>query len=358
MIEIDGAAGEGGGQILRTSLALSLCTGQPVTLHSIRAGRPKPGLMRQHLACVRAAAQISDAQVLGDELQSRELHFTPGPVRPGTYSFSVGSAGSCLLVLQTVWPALMLADEPSSLQLSGGTHNPMAPPFQFLARAYAPLMQRLGACADLQLRRAGFHPAGGGEVLVTIASAAESLRPFDLMTRGELQSTQAECLAPGLPRHVPQRELEVLCDAMGWTFDQRQVQPLRQNEGPGNALMATLTHTHVTEVFMQLGEKGVAAETVSQRLVKDLKDYLRQPGAVGPHLADQWMLPLALAVWKTGVAASYTATEWTLHATTNAETIEKFLPVNITTERTDAGWRVTVRPAVLPAVLPTLWRAQ
>ncbi len=344
MIEIDGAAGEGGGQILRTSLALSLCTGEPVTLHSIRAGRPKPGLMRQHLACVRAAAQVSNAQVLGDELQSRELHFAPGPVQPGTYQFSVGSAGSCLLVLQTVWPALMLANGPSSLQLSGGTHNPMAPPFQFLARAYAPLMHRLGAPAELHLRRAGFHPAGGGEVTVNLASAAQSLRPFDLMSRGEPVSNQAECLAPGLPRHVPQRELEVLCEAMGWALDPKQLLALRQNEGPGNALIATLTHANVTEVFMQLGEKGVAAETVSQRLVKDLNDYLRQPGAVGPHLADQWMLPLALAVWKTGMAASYTATELTLHATTNAETIEKFLPVSITTERTDAGWCVTVQP--------------
>lgn len=344
MIEIDGSAGEGGGQILRTSLALSLCTGQPISVHRIRAGRPKPGLMRQHLACVRAAAQISDAQVQGDALQSRELHFAPGRVRPGHYEFAVGSAGSCLLVLQTVWPALMLADGPSTLQLSGGTHNPMAPPFQFLARAYAPLMQRLGAAADLQLRRAGFHPAGGGEVVVNVASAAQSLRPFDLLSRGDLQATQAECLAPGLPRHVAQRELDVLCEAMGWSMDPRQVLPLRQNEGPGNALIATLTHAQVTEVFMQLGERGVSAETVAQRLVKDLQDYLRLPGAVGPHLADQWMLPLALAVWKTGVPASYTATELTLHATTNAETIEKFLPVTLTTERTEAGWRVTIQP--------------
>ncbi|WAC74127.1 RNA 3'-terminal phosphate cyclase [Roseateles sp. SL47] len=345
MIKIDGAAGEGGGQILRTSLALAMCTGQAVTLDRIRAGRAKPGLMRQHLACVRAAAEISGAEVEGDTLQSTQLRFAPGPVRSGDYRFQVGTAGSCLLVLQTVWPALMLADGPSTLHLSGGTHNPMAPSFQFLQRSYAPLLRRLGSDADLHLRRAGFYPAGGGEVQVALASAAERLQPFDLMARGPLLSGQAECMAPGLPRHVPQRELEQLTSALGWTFDPRQILPVRQNEGPGNALMATLTHEQVTEVFTQLGEKGVTAEAVSQRLVKELTDYQRLPGALGPHLTDQWVLPLALAVWKRGRAASYTATELTQHATTNFDTIQRFLPVGITTEQTDAGWKVTVSPS-------------
>ncbi|MBB3196839.1 RNA 3'-terminal phosphate cyclase [Roseateles terrae] len=346
MIEIDGAAGEGGGQILRTALALSVCTGQAFTLKNIRAGRPKPGLMRQHLACVRAAAQISGAQVQGDELRSRELQFAPGPVRAGEYQFPIGTAGSCLLVLQTVWPALMLADGPSTLHLSGGTHNPMAPPFHFLARAFAPLMERLGATATLTLRRAGFYPAGGGEVLVQVQPAAHTLQPFDLIDRGALRSAEPECLAPGLPRHVPQRELELLCELMGWTFDPRQIAIVRQNEGPGNALLATLQYEAVTEVFMQLGDKGVSAETVTQRLVKELRDYQQLPGAVGPHLADQWMLPLALAVWRRGVPAAYTATELTLHARTNLETIQTFLPVSVSTEHTDAGWRVGIRPSV------------
>jgi hypothetical protein len=152
MIEIDGSVGEGGGQILRTSLALAMCTGQPFTLSRIRARRPKPGLMRQHLTCVLAAAEVCGAEVVGAELGSATLRFVPGPVRAGDYRFAVGSAGSCTLVLQTVWPALMLADAPSRLHLGGGTHNPMAPPFHFLQRAYAPLMRRLGAPASLTLR--------------------------------------------------------------------------------------------------------------------------------------------------------------------------------------------------------------
>ncbi|SEK87357.1 RNA 3'-terminal phosphate cyclase (ATP) [Roseateles sp. YR242] len=345
MIDIDGAAGEGGGQILRTSLALAMCTGQAFELQRIRAGRAKPGLMRQHLTCVKAAAAISGAEVTGAELHSQTLRFTPGPVRAGRYRFQVGSAGSCMLVLQTVWPALMLADGPSSLSLSGGTHNPMAPPFHFLERSYAPLLRRLGAASSMTLRRAGFYPAGGGEVDVSLEPAGGQLQPFDLLARGERLSSQAECLAPGLPRNVAHRELEVLAQAMGWIYDPRQVVPLRQNEGPGNALMATLTHEGVTEVFTQIGEKGVSAETVATRLVQELRDYLRLPGALGPHLADQWVLPLALAVWQRGLAASYTATALTPHATTNFDTIQRFLPVRITTTAsTDAGWQVTVHP--------------
>src|ERR1700749_1235704 len=136
MIEIDGSVGEGGGQILRTSLALSRCTGQAFTLARIRARRAKPGLMRQHLTCVQAAAAVSGTRVQGAELGAGTLVFEPGAVKPGDYAFSVGTAGSCTLVLQTVWPALMLAEAPSRLTLAGGTHNPMAPPLHFLGRVY------------------------------------------------------------------------------------------------------------------------------------------------------------------------------------------------------------------------------
>ncbi|RTL38988.1 MAG: RNA 3'-phosphate cyclase, partial [Rhodocyclaceae bacterium] len=215
MIEIDGAAGEGGGQILRTALALSMCTGQPFTLTRIRAGRAKPGLMRQHLTCVNAAAEVCAAEVDGAELNAQSLRFTPGQVRAGDYHFNVGTAGSCTLVLQTVWPALLMADAPSRLKLGGGTHNPMAPPFHFLARSYAPLMRRLGANAELNLRRLGFYPAGGGEIEVTIWPAGDTLQPFDLDGRGARLEGYAECFVPALPRSVARRELEHLGSALG-----------------------------------------------------------------------------------------------------------------------------------------------
>ena len=342
MIEIDGSVGEGGGQILRTSLALSMCTGRAFTLARIRARRAKPGLMRQHLTCVNAAAAISGATVQGAELGSATLVFEPGVVKAGDHAFSVGTAGSCTLVLQTVWPALMLADAPSRLKLSGGTHNPMAPPFHFLERCYAPLLRRLGAGSDLTLRRLGFYPAGGGEIEATIHPAGDTLRPFDLLDRGAPVESYAECLAPALPASVVRRELDALARALAWTPEQLRVPVVRQNEGPGNALMATLAYEHVCEVFTQFGEKGVSSEAVANAIVREVRAYERSSAALGPHLADQWALPLALAVWRRGGAAAYTCTELTDHATTNFTVIERFLPVGFETERMAGGWTVSV----------------
>lgn len=342
MIEIDGSVGEGGGQILRTSLALSMCTGQPFTLARIRARRAKPGLMRQHLTCVQAAAAVSGATVQGAAPGSTTLVFEPGAVKSGDYAFSVGTAGSCTLVLQTVWPALMLADAPSRLKLAGGTHNPMAPPFHFLERCYAPLLRRLGAGSELALRRLGFYPAGGGEIDVTIHPAADTLRPFDLIERGDRVEAFAECLAPALPGAVARRELDALARALAWTPEQLRVPVVRQNEGPGNALMATLSHANVCELFTQFGEKGVSSEQVAQALAQEIRDYESSTAALGPHLADQWALPLALAVWRRGGEAVYTCTELTDHATTNFAMIERFLPVRFETAQIDKGWRVSV----------------
>lgn len=162
MLDLDGSQGEGGGQILRSSLALSMVTGTPVRIRNVRARRPKPGLMRQHLVAVQAAARIGGARVTGTEIGSSTLTFIPGTVKPGEHELSVGSAGSTTLVLQTVLPALLCASEPSLLILEGGTHNPMAPPFEFLERTYLPLVNRMGPRVHAELERAGSYPAGGG----------------------------------------------------------------------------------------------------------------------------------------------------------------------------------------------------
>ena len=342
MIEIDGSAGEGGGQILRTSLALAMCTGQAFTLARIRARRAKPGLMRQHLTCVNAATAVSGATVQGAELGSGTLVFEPGPVKAGAYAFSVGTAGSCTLVLQTVWPALMLAGASSRLTLSGGTHNPMAPPFHFLERCYAPLLRRLGADSALALRRLGFYPAGGGEIEATIHPAADALRPFDLLGRGAPVESYAECLAPALPAAVARRELDALARELAWTPEQLRTPAVRQNEGPGNALMATLVHEHVCELVTHFGEKGVSSEAVASAVVREVRAYEGSAAALGPHLADQWALPLALAVWRRGGTAAYTCTELTDHATTNFAVIERFLPVRFETRPVDGGCHVHV----------------
>jgi RNA 3'-terminal phosphate cyclase (ATP) len=344
MIELDGATGEGGGQILRSALALAMCTGQGVALHDIRARRPKPGLMRQHLACVQAAQAVSGARVQGADAGSMSLVFEPGAVCAGDHVFSVGTAGSATLVLQTVWPALMLADDASRLTLAGGTHNPMAPPFHFIERCYAPLLQRLGAGSRLQLRRHGFFPAGGGEFVAEILPAVGGLQPYDLLERGALIAAHAEALAAAVPRSVASRELAILQRELGWPDEALQVPVLRQNEGPGNALMATLVHEHVTELAISFGERGRSAEDVALSLAAELRTYQAGTGALGPHLADQWVLPLALAVWRSGRPAGFSCTELTEHARTNFAVIERFLPLRIATDGVEGHWRVAVAP--------------
>ncbi|MFG6457427.1 RNA 3'-terminal phosphate cyclase [Roseateles sp. BYS96W] len=344
VIELDGASGEGGGQILRTGLALAMCTRQPVRFSRIRAGRAKPGLMRQHLACVQAAAAVSGAQVEGAELGSQTLVFTPGDVRAGEYRFDVGSAGSCTLVLQTVLPALMSAAGESQITLTGGTHNPMAPPFHFLQRCFAPLLARLGVGLELALVRHGFYPAGGGRFTARIVPAAR-LVPVDVLTRGERLDAFAECLTPGIPGRVAAQELAVLAERLGWPRDKLLHGDARQDEGPGNALMATLAHTGVTELFTAFGEKGRPAEQVAGELVREVRAYIASEGALGEHLTDQWMLPLALAVQASGQPAAFTCTELSLHARTQIETVSAFLPVRFAAEQLHRAWHVTVSPA-------------
>ena len=342
-IELDGSAGEGGGQILRTALSLSMYTGRPMVIERIRAKRSKPGLMRQHLTSVQAAVAVCGGQVEGAELGSQTLVFEPGQVRAGEYMFNVGTAGSCTLVLQTVLPALMLADGESRITLGGGTHNPMAPPFHFLERSFAPLLRRLGVGLELELRRLGFYPAGGGEFITTIRPAAEGPQPFDVNERGPVMDAYAECLAPALPSAVASRELAAIGRTLGWEGEQLRTPAVRQDEGPGNALLATLAYANVTEVITAFGEKGVSAETVAGTAAREAQKYLASDGALGPHLADQWLLPLALAVDARGGKAMFTCSEITEHTSTNIGVIEQFLPVRFEVESVDG--RASVRVA-------------
>jgi len=321
MIELDGSTGEGGGQILRTALTLSMITGQPFRIRHIRARRAKPGLMRQHLVAVQAAAQVSGAQVSGATLGSQDLEFIPGPLRGGDYRFAIGSAGSCTLVLQTVLPALLTADAASNLHLSGGTHNPMAPPLQFLQRAWCRAMAEMGAQVDVQLKRFGFYPAGGGEVVAAV-TPCRRLMPREWFERGARRMAYAESFVAGVPARVAQRELECVGKAMNWSEDQLLVRRLPDEQGPGNVLMLTFDYDHVTEVFTAFGEKSVPAESVARQAVNRARHYLATKGAVAEYLGDQLMLPLALAG-----GGGFTVDEVSMHARTNAQVIEMFLPV-------------------------------
>lgn len=337
MLTIDGSQGEGGGQILRTSLSLSLVTGQPFRMERIRASRQKPGLLRQHLTAVEAAKTIGCAEVAGQSLNSQAMEFQPGPVTPGNYRFSVGTAGSATLVLQTVLPALLSASGPSTLTLEGGTHNPMAPPFDFLANCFLPLIQRMGPGVELDLRRHGFFPAGGGQLHARIEPAKELSR-LDLLERGSIKSRAARALVSGLPEHIGQRELTVVREELKWREEECVIEPVQYPVGPGNALVLVIGTEEVTGIFTGFGERGRPAEEVARSAIQQAKAWQDANVPVDEHLADQLLIPMALAG-----GGSFRTTKPSLHTITNAEVIQRFLPISINIRRESIlVWRVLV----------------
>jgi RNA 3'-terminal phosphate cyclase (ATP) len=330
MIVIDGAAGEGGGQVLRTSLALAMITGRPFRIENIRAGRPRPGLMRQHLTAVMAAAEICGGTTFGAEPKSTTLEFVPNCIRGGDYRFTIGTAGSTILVLQTVLLPLLWAQEPSRLVLEGGTHNPHAPSFAFLQQAFLPQLARMGAEVSATLVRPGFYPAGGGRIEVAVTPRVGGLRPLHVPARGDLRRTHAEALVVNLPGSIGERELGVIASRLKWPAQNLALRTDKLGEGPGNVLTLFLEFAALTQVLVAFGEQGIAAEAVATRAAKVASRLLEQEAAaVEPHLADQLLLPMALAG-----EGSFTTLGLTTHATTNIDIIRRFLDVPITVTET------------------------
>lgn len=338
MLTIDGSYGEGGGQILRTSLALAIVTQQPVVIKNIRAKRDKPGLRHQHLMSVSAAAEISGAEMSGDKLGSRELRFTPAAVRPGNYRFDIGTAGSTTLVLQTTLLPLLLAKGGSTVELIGGTHNPFAPPFDFLERVFVPLINRMGPSVRLDLKRPGFYPAGGGVLQIGIESAG-ALFGLEIIERGKILRRLCRATVANLPDHIAQRELATVARVLDWPQECLEARRFEERKlGPGNFISIEIECEHVTEVFTGFGRRGVPAETVAAEVAEETKRYLEAEVPVGEHLADQLLLPLALAG-----AGKYVTSRPTEHTRTNIEIIRKFLDVRIRLEsQFDGRWRVAV----------------
>ncbi len=336
-VTIDGSVGEGGGQILRSALALSLATGRPFRMENIRAGRKKPGLLRQHLACVKIAGQIGRAHVEGAELGSTTLVFEPNGCFGGRYEIQVGTAGSTSLVLQAVLPALLFADGPSELVVEGGTHAKSAPPFEFLRDAWMPQLARMGAQVETRMERAGFFPAGGGRVYVRVEPLKDP-KPLDLVDRGERTAVEGLAHVARLPRTVGERELAVVRTRFGWDDASLRVKE-HQSAGPGNALVLRIAHEHVTEVFVAYGAVGIPAEAVAKRACRDARNWMKAEAPVGVHLADQLMLPLALAA-----GGRYRAVGMTPHARTNIDTLALFLGETIVAEPVDGGVDVRVPP--------------
>lgn len=319
MIIIDGSEGEGGGQVVRNACALSLVTGRPFRIVNARGGREKPGLMRQHITAVEAACAIGGAECAGLTVGASEITFTPGRVTPGEYRFAVGTAGSTGLVLQTVLMPLVMADAPSRLVLEGGTHNMLAPPFDFIARAFLPIINRMGPTVTASLSRHGFYPRGGGRIEIEITPAP--LRRIECVDRGAPVSNSATALFAGLPFAIAERELKAAAKVLSdWSPDAFTVRELPADQGPGTILLLEAAFEHVTEVVSGFGKLGVSAERLATVAAQRMAGYLESSAFAGPYLADQLLLPFALAR-----GGAFTTVKPSQHSRTAADVIGRFL---------------------------------
>lgn len=318
MITIDGSEGEGGGQVLRYSAALSLITGEPFTIENIRGGREKPGMMRQHVTSIEAAAAIGGAEVSGLAVGSSEITFRPGSVTPGEYHFAVGTAGATGLVLQTILVPLMFADGPSRVVIEGGTHAMAAPPFEFIAKTLLPIIAKMGPQVTARLERHGFYPRGGGRIVVEFDPAP--LCPIELIDRGKPIANSVEALITGIPFDIAERELaamrKVLSDWPVAAFAPRQISA---EEGPGNVVLITCEFEHVTEVMTGFGKLGVPAERIGKNTAKRMAGYIASGAFAGPYLQDQLLLPMAIA--RNG---AFTSVKISQHTRTAIDLIQRF----------------------------------
>ena len=356
-MQIDGSYGEGGGQVLRTALTLSAVTGQPLTIVGIRAGRRKPGLQPQHLTSVRAAAKICSARVEGDRLDSQELSFAPqSPPQPGAYTFDVsqaakgGSAGAVSLILQTVLLPLAMAGGPSQLTLHGGTHVAWSPPYDYLKRVYLPALARMGITAKVQIERWGWYPIGGGEVRATIAGVEEispsgplptsplpkegegEVHGLDLSQRGELLRVRGISASSNLPKHIRTRQEGAALHALRSQGVNARIDLVdAPSKGQGTAVFLWAECENGAAGFTSLGELGKPAERVAEEAARDLLVYLDCGAALDRHLADQLVLPMALAPGP----SQFTAEEVTQHLLTVAWVVNQFFPGRVRVEGTE-----------------------
>lgn len=305
-------------------------------LDNIRAGRSKPGLLRQHLTALRAAVEVGDANVDGADIRSQSVYFAPKTIRAGRYHFAVGTAGSATLVLQTVLPALCIANGRSDIILEGGTHNPWAPPYDFLANAYFPLLQQTGPKVSSGLEQYGFYPAGGGRFSVGV-EPTNRLSGIELLDRGRITDRSVTALVANLPGSIAQREIDVAARRLDWPPSCFHIRTERKSAGPGNVVMIDVQSENVRELFTSFGRHGVRAENVAKDAIKQLRAYLAAEVPVGPYLADQIMLPLSLAAWRDGDTSRFRTLALTQHSRTHIDVLQQFLSVRIEVDSAEDG---------------------
>ena len=336
LIEIDGSFGEGGGQILRSSLSLSIFSQQPVVIKNIRAGRKKPGLMRQHLTAVKAAAEICNAQVRGAEISSLKLYFDPGKVKAGNYNFDIGTAGSTTLVLQTLLPVLILADGESNISLGGGTHNEFAPPVDFLYHSFFNQLKKMGPEIKINLRKFGFFPVGGGKIDVNI-KPVRKLNQIEITKKGNQLSKKAIAYSSLIPESIGKSEMKIIRKRMGWN-EVNCIAKIVDSPGPGNVVILIDENDNSTEVFTGFGRRNYKLKNVTEDALREYAEYIDSDVPVYKYLADQLIIPMALAG-----GGCFLTTEPTLHTLTNIEVVKKFLGIEIRFEKiNETQWQISI----------------
>ena len=328
-MHIDGSYGEGGGQILRTSLMLSCVLGRPVAIINIRRARRKPGLQPQHLTAVKAAATISHAHVQGAELSSTSLLFSPGTVTGGDYSFDVsekqGSAGSTSLVLQTVLLPLCFAEHPSTVTVTGGTHVPLSPTFHYLKNVFLPMLSHIGVSADCDIEGWGWYPIGGGKVIARIIPGRE-IKAVTVDERGKLIRVTGTSAVSNLPRDIGIRQRERTLNMLSQHGIDADINIVNApSPGKGTLIFILAEFENISAGFDALGAIGKRAEEVADEACHAFLEYKDVNGALDPHLADQ-IIPYAAFGKGT---SEFSASCLTRHLLTNIWVVKQFLDIEI-----------------------------
>lgn len=338
-MEIDGSYGEGGGQILRCSVALSALTGREVTISNIRAKRGKPGLAAQHLTAVMGAATLCDGDVEGAYVGSTSLSFRPGKVLGGSYQLDVGTAGSITLVLQSCLLASLHAPATTELEVRGGTNVQMSPPIDFYSNVLLPLLGRMGYDVQVELVSRGFYPQGGGAVKAYIAPCSR-LAPLSLGERGRLEEVGGECFAQNLPDHVAHRMEDAARQALvEHELRLRVHRTTGRSTGAGTALYARYHNTVLGADA--LGKKGVPAERVGEEAGRNLRREMDGPGTLDVHAADQLLPYMALA----DGPSVFRVREVTEHLRTQMWLLRQFLDVEFREVEEEEGAAIEVLPS-------------
>jgi RNA 3'-phosphate cyclase len=347
VLYVDGSQGEGGGQALRSCLALSIVTGQAVEIDHIRLGRPKPGLQAQHLQAVQAAAQISSAEVDGAEPGATHLIFRPETTRAGRYRFDIGTAGSTSLVLQTVFLPLSLASGSSILTLSGGTHVPFSPTFHFLDMHWLPFINQAGFRVRLTLEQAGFYPAGGGRIQASFRQASEIIG-LDLADRGELKRIQGISAVANLDRDIAKRMKHQALRRLTQITREVKIKEIELSSPVKGAYILLLAEFEKGRCCgSALGAPGKRAEKVADEAVDQMEAFLAGAGAIDPYLADQLLLPLSFA----SGPSKLSTTRVTGHLLTNAAIIQQFTTARIEIRGAEGGPGLVVITPTQPPMM-------